>query len=101
MTLPDENGHPRFLELLDEIRALHLKKGADYGDGTDFLANVRVAEQWGIPAWVGVAIRMNDKVTRLQSFAKNGVLANEGVVDNLMDLAAYALIAIVLLEEEA
>ena len=60
-----------------------------------------MAEQWGIAPWIGVAIRMNDKVTRLQSFAKNGVLANEGVVDNLMDLAAYALIAIVLLEEEA
>ena len=77
-------------------------KGTDYGDAAkgDFLANVRVAEQWGVPPWLGVMIRATDKVTRLQSYAKTGHLANEGAEDSLMDLAAYSIIALILLREE-
>ncbi len=95
-------GDPRFHEILDEMRALHEKKGTDYGDAAkgDFLANVRVAEQWGVPPWLGVMIRATDKVTRLQSYAKTGHLANEGAEDSLMDLAAYSIIALILLREE-
>ena len=97
---PSRPGDPRFHQILDEMRALHEKKGTDYGNGTDLLANVRVAEQWGVPPWLGVMIRATDKVTRLQSYAKTGHLANEGAEDSLMDLAAYSIIALILLREE-
>jgi hypothetical protein len=94
--------HPRsqaFIDALDELRALHLKKGADYGAPDDPFANISVSSQWGIEPWLGAIMRGTDKVVRLQSYARTGTLANEGVEDALADLAAYALIALVLFRE--
>lgn len=93
-------GHPEYLKLLDEMRELHLKKAADYGRGADPLANCRASADFGVPAWVGVIMRGNDKMHRIKSFLQNGRLANESVEDSLKDLAAYALIALVLFREE-
>ena len=59
----------------------------------------RASEEWGMPGWVGAMVRATDKVRRLQSYARNGELVNEGVEDAFMDLAVYALIALVLWEE--
>src|SRR3990172_3802651 len=96
--------HPasqRFHEILRELGALHNKKQADYGTDTDPFANVRGSTEWGVPAWVGALVRANDKIKRLQSFARKGVLANESVQDSLRDLAVYAVISLVLYEQEA
>ena len=93
------NGDPRFYELLNEMRDIHEKKSHDYGTGEDFLANVRSAEGWGVPAWVGTMIRANDKIIRLQSLLVKGNLANESARDSLLDLASYAIIALILMEE--
>lgn len=92
-------GSERFHELLDEIGELHDKKQSDYGRPTDPFANVRASEDFGVEGWVGALVRANDKMRRLQKAAQGGTLANEGVVDSLMDLAVYALIALVLYEE--
>ena len=94
--------HPlsqRFHELVNEIGVLHDKKQVDYGRDTDPFSNVRASEEWGIEGWVGAMIRLNDKVRRLQVFATKGTLANEGAYDSLMDIAVYAIIAYVLLED--
>lgn len=96
-----EAGHPEYLKILDEMRELHCRKAADYGRGVDPLANVRAGADFGIPAWVGVMIRANDKMHRIKSFLQNGSLKNESVEDSLKDLAAYALIALVLYREQA
>jgi len=96
--------HPasqRFHEILRELGALHDKKQKDYGTDTDPFANVRGSTEWGVPAWVGALVRANDKIKRLQSFARKGVLANESVQDSLRDLAVYAVISLVLYEQEA
>ncbi len=45
-------------------------------------------------------IRANDKVKRLQKYARDGRLENESARDSFMDLAVYALIALVLHDEE-
>lgn len=98
-----EGRHPnsnRFHELLSELGELHDRKQADYGRGDDPFANVRATERWGMPAWVGAMMRANDKVHRLQSFATNGRLANEGVEDSLRDIAVYSVIALVLFEQD-
>lgn len=94
-----KDGDPRFHQVLKEMGELHDKKQRDYGAEGDPFANVRSSESWGIPAWQGAMIRACDKVKRLQSFAKNGTLANEGVEDSLIDLANYAVIALVLHRE--
>jgi hypothetical protein len=94
-------GSPRFLEILEEMKELHIRKSQDYGSDQDPLANVKSAVGWGVPNWVGVMIRLGDKVFRLQEFAKKGRLANEGALDSLRDTAAYAIIAQILYEEAA
>lgn len=95
--------HPnsaRFHELLAEIGALHDKKQADYGRGDDPFANVRASEEWGVRPWIGAMIRLNDKVRRLQSLVANGRLSNESADDSLRDIAVYAIISLVLYEQE-
>lgn len=95
--------HPnsaRFHELLAEAGELHDAKQADYGRDHDPFANVRATEEWGIPAWVGAMVRLNDKVQRLKSLVANGSLNNEAATDSFMDIAVYALIARVLYEQE-
>lgn len=108
--------HPsnkRFLELLDEMRALSARKQADYGRSADPFANVRASEDFGIPGWVGSVMRMNDKMRRLQTASRKTLrktvndqgntvvmLDNEPITDSLIDIAVYALISLVLYEEE-
>lgn len=89
-------GHPRFHRVLADIGDLHALKAADYGTGADPFANIRASVAFGVPAWVGAILRGNDKMTRIQSFITNGKLANEAVEDSLLDLASYAIIALVL-----
>jgi hypothetical protein len=94
-------GDSRFHALLQQIGALHDKKQSDYGKDTDPFANVRASRNWGVAPWVGALVRLNDKVSRLQSFATKGSLANESAEDSMMDIAVYALIALILYREES
>ena len=96
---PERAGDPRFIALLDDIEKLHAAKQADYGRDADPFANVRASEEWGVDPWVGALIRATDKVRRLQTYAVKRSLVNEGVEDSLMDLAVYALIALILFRE--
>lgn len=93
-------GSARFHQILSELGELHDRKQADYGRPDDPFANVRASEEWGVAPWVGAMVRANDKVRRLQTYAQTGKLSNEGVVDSLLDLAVYAVIALVLYEQE-
>ena len=93
-------GDPRFHAVLAEMGNLHDKKQADYGLPTDAFSNIRAGEDWGVEAWVSALIRANDKVKRLQKVAQGGELSNEGVEDSLIDLANYAVIALVLYREK-
>lgn len=99
---PKTRPHPlyvRFHQVMEELGLLHDTKQEDYGRENDPFANVRAAEEWDVPAWVGAMIRATDKVRRLQAFRRNGRLSNEGVEDSLKDLAVYSVIALVLYEE--
>ncbi len=95
--------HPnsaRFHELLKEMGALHDRKQADYGSGEDPFSNVRASQDFGIDAWVGAIVRLNDKVKRLQSMVRKGHLINESAYDSFKDIAVYAIIALCLYEEQ-
>lgn len=100
--------HPssaRFHEVLAEVGRMHDAKQLDYGSDADPFANVRSTEELGVPAWVGVVMRLGDKRKRLVKAARDTItngkpsLANEGVRDTLLDEAVYALIGLVLYEE--
>lgn len=91
-----------FEQAVLEIVELHERKQADYGRGPkDPFANVRASESFGVPAWVGCSIRMNDKMRRLQAAARGQMLRNESIEDSLLDLATYSIIALVLFRESA
>lgn len=92
-------GDPRFFALLQQLAELHAKKAADYGQDQDIFANIRASQEFGVEPWRGALVRLNDKVTRLKTFCIKGTLANEGVEDSLMDLAAYSLISLILFKE--
>ena len=89
-----------FKTVLDEMWALHQKKNQDYGAEGDPYRNVRSSADWGIDPWIGSLIRGNDKIKRLQKYAQTHELANEGAEDSLIDLAVYAVIALVLWREQ-
>ncbi len=90
----------RFDELLMEMKAIHDAKRSDYAPG-DELGNFRLAELAGVPAWVGILVRLTDKVSRACSFAKTGqfTVKEEGLSDTLLDLANYALLCLITYEE--
>ena len=89
-----------FHDACEAMKNLHDQKQKDYGRDNDPFANVRGTEEWGQPGWVGAMIRATDKLRRLQKVARGGTLANEGVEDSFMDLAVYAIIGLVLWQEE-
>jgi hypothetical protein len=96
-----------FYAVISGWAALHAKKQRDYGRDDDPFANVRSSEDFGIPGWIGTAMRANDKMKRIQTAAAQYLatgkvsLANEGLVDAFDDLGVYAGIGRVLFEESA
>ena len=92
-------GHPRFYELIDEICELHEKKNSDYAKDDNPLSNFQRAASLGVEPWRGVLVRMSDKWSRIEELSKGKTPQNESLRDSLIDLAVYALIDIVLLEE--
>ena len=102
MTAPFIPIHPlsqKFYKALDEVGNLHKIKGKDYGSAEDPFQNVREGEEFGIDPWKSAANRANDKMVRIKKYAQTGRLENESVRDSFLDLANYALIALVLWEE--
>jgi hypothetical protein len=90
----------RFDELLLEMKRLHDAKRADYAP-EDELGNFRLAELAGVPAWVGILVRLTDKLSRACAYAKTGRFAvnGEGLRDTLIDTANYALLCLIAYEE--
>jgi hypothetical protein len=97
-------GNPRFLELLEEVRGVHVAKAAGYSgsEAEDTWVNFREATAWGVTPLNGCLVRMGDKYRRAQNLRHNpdNDQVGEPLRDTLMDLANYALIAVCLLEEE-
>lgn len=92
------HGHPRFYQLLEELADLHSRKNHDYARADDPLSNFRQCEAFGVPAWLGVLVRMSDKWSRIQQLAGGKMAQNESLQDSLRDLAVYSLLALVLTE---
>jgi hypothetical protein len=75
--------------ILNEIRQLHNRKNADYGDSFD-----KTLDEFGL---VASATRMSDKSNRFKSLIRCGSTArveDEKIEDTLIDLASYAIMTI-------
>lgn len=73
--------------ILNEIKQLHNRKNADYGDSFD-----KTLDEFGL---VASATRMSDKFNRFKSLIKNSAqVSDEKIEDTLIDLASYAIMTI-------
>ena len=92
--------HPEsqaFKDTLEAMLLLHDRKQKEYGTKESPFANLEASEMFGIPAWIGIAIRSNDKMRRIstatQQWLETGSvqLSNESLDDAWLDLAVYAV----------
>ena len=74
-----------------EAISLFKKKNKDYGDA------------FATYGPIGVIVRMGDKINRLTSVTKNGIVMvnSESIRDTLIDLHNYAAMAVMLLDEKS
>jgi hypothetical protein len=107
-------GHPRFYDLLQEAGELHNKKNFDYADGGEQgpLGNFRrIAAikalypptfDWAGPTGVALTymLKQLDAALMLHTTGKTSK-TGEGMTERLKDIANYALLAIILAEDEA
>lgn len=94
-------GSREFVDVLEEVKQLHLRKTLDYGIDDDALSNIREsAAIVNMPAWAGAILRISDKMHRLKAYFRRGKCEFDGVEDTLKDIASYAAIALVLHREE-
>ncbi len=83
----------RHLRLCNEMHALYLKKNHDYGDS---FHKTFQEEGMAMPR-----IRLGDKLERFKTLSRKGEqqVKTESLRDTLMDLANYAIMTILELEE--
>lgn len=84
----------RHKQICDEINALYAKKNHDYGDSfhQTFVEEGLVMSR----------IRLGDKFSRFKTLSKNAErqVKNETLRDTLIDMANYAIMTILEMEEE-
>lgn len=82
----------RHEELCEKIHEIYKAKNMAYGDSFG-----RSINDWGISA---AAVRISDKVNRFFNLAKNPNVdsGDEAITDTLLDLANYALMTTIELE---
>lgn len=75
-------------EIGKELAALYESKNHDYGDSFG-----RTFRDYGM---IMVCVRLDDKMNRLRTITtENAMVADETIEDTLMDLANYAIMALI------
>jgi|TARA_R110000787_G_scaffold246246_1_gene351994 hypothetical protein len=90
MTEKTHDRHSQMINVQSEAFELFKRKNKDYGDAfADF-------------GPVGVLVRMGDKIRRMSSITKSGVILvdDESIRDTLIDLHNYAAMAVMLIDEK-
>ena len=98
------NHHLEYYKAIFEAMNISAAKNHDYsgGENSDPLRNFKKSEQAGIPAEIGLMVRMQDKISRIETFVEKGELQvkGESVRDALIDLANYCFLFCALLEDK-
>ena len=78
-----------FDEIVEEMKEIHKKKNADYGNNFH-----KLFEEWG---FITALLRLSDKMERLKNIYKKEEIQvkDESVYDTLIDLANYAVMTAV------
>jgi hypothetical protein len=92
----------RRIALLDKNRDVYYAKDSDYSSNGLPFGNVRASSECGVSPWRGVLLRMMDKRNRVDSFISKGSyrVADEAVMDTLLDLQNYAIFGVALFAED-
>jgi hypothetical protein len=93
---PERPGSLPFLELVEELRQLHLEKTAQYGDEADPFANVSASAKCGVEPWRRALCDLSDCVVRLQRYASGQPVDIENAA---LDAANWALICLLKMRE--
>ena len=86
----------KHMELCNQLNAIYAKKNHDYGDSF----HATYLEEGMAMA----RIRLSDKLNRFKSLTKSADVAqvtDESIRDTLLDLANYAIMTVLELDEEA
>ena len=96
------HGHRTYYELIEAMARIHAAKNQDYGGGNP-LGNFLNSLDLGVDPFLGILIRLSDKWSRICSLTKTErqMVKDESIEDTLIDLANYALLAIVLRRHKA
>ena len=86
-----------FKKIMEDLCELHEQKNHDYAGG-NYLSDLIASNRAGIPAWKNALLRIQQKMSRLESFAKQGEfkVADEKFEDSCKDLAVYSIIMLML-----
>ena len=101
-----ENKYPEtcdgFQEITRHMYDLFLKKQADYGPSNIGMGKDKIETDDDVEkSMIGLAVRMNDKVQRLLNLVLNKRDPNnESLNDNLIDIANYAVMALLVRGKE-
>lgn len=81
-----------FLDYLESMKDLYLKKNHDYGDSVS-----KTFDEYGL---VSFLVRMDDKMNRIKTLNKiqDTAVIGEKIEDTLLDLANYAILALTEIE---
>lgn len=101
--MPDFTNSPdHFLQVLDKIKATHLKKRADYSDPRDPFSNFKEAALMaGITTSQSFELLIGIKQARIKQLLQpNRIAVNESLEDSLLDRAVYAFLALAYFMEQ-
>lgn len=92
----------RMQEVYNSNVQLSMRKNADYAGESDPFKNFRVCETLGIPVESGLIVRMSDKIARISNLlgGAEAKVTDESVTDTLRDLANYAIITLLWIENK-
>ena len=79
--------------ILKQLETLLIKKNKDYNSSFD-----RTVDEYG---YVVIAIRLEDKINRLNNLIKNNnEVKDESIEDTLLDIAGYCVLSLIYLENK-
>ena len=90
-------GSLEWMDIVEELRQLHLEKTSQYGSTQSAFANVEASEKCGVEPWRRAICDLSDCTVRLQSLCNGQDVDYENAC---LDAANWALIALVMLRRE-
>lgn len=90
-----------FESIMSELVQLHKIKNHDYAGSDNYLSNYTASKRMGIPAWINTILRLQDKMARLENFAKTKELhvKGESIEDTFKDMAVISILGLILYRE--